>query len=385
MSERSLSLRQTTDIQFRLYLDNDQASQEILDRIEEIVVEQEVDMAWEARIQMPIALDEEGNWEGEDDDFMQPFSRVRIEVRVGDGDFTPLIDGPLVGFNNNKTSEPGQSTMTLTVRDDSILLNREDRITRFEDIQDHEIAEQIFREFGDVITDVDVERTPSTGNSLASDVFQRGTAMQLLRQLARRQGMHAYVLPGDGPGRSIGVFRSFTTRSDGLPSLVLLGAERNIEDFSVRQDMQRPAVVQAATIRISDREIVTSSSSYHDLDLMGDPSIDQGGDLSTIILPPFQGESVDLDQATRGRASRYGYSFEASGSVREFGYPGILQPYRVVAVEGGNSQYSGDYLITQVTHTITRSSYTQNFTMRRNASSGRHGSASAGSSSRGIF
>jgi len=43
-----------------------------------------------------------------------------------------------------------------------------------------------------------------------------------------------------------------------------------------------------------------------------------------------------------------------------------LSPYRWVLVKLSDSQYSTKYLITQVTHTLTRSIYTQSFTMKGN-------------------
>ena len=60
-------------------------------------MEQEVDKAWEARIEIPICVDENGNWTGEDEDFMRSFSRGRVEIKIGDDPFVPLVDGPIVG------------------------------------------------------------------------------------------------------------------------------------------------------------------------------------------------------------------------------------------------------------------------------------------------
>ena len=357
------------DIQYRVFFDNDSATREQLDSIEEITVEQEVDMAWEARITIPMCVDEDGNWQGEDEDFMRSFARVRVEIKIGDTLFVPLIDGPIVGFDSQASSEPGQSSITLLVHDDSVYLNREETVSRFENLLDHEIANQIFQQFEE-ITSTDVEVTPASGSALPPVEVQRGTAIQLLRSLARRQGMHAYVLAGDSPGQSIGVFKSFPIETDGLPPLMLLGSDRNIETFDVTNDAQSPSNVQASTLSVTDKVVTTRTSSFRDVDLLGEEGeFETESEAATQLLPPNQGQSVELDQAVAAEAEKSSYAYEATGSVLGFCYPGVLQPYRLVTVKLGNAPSSGDYLISKVTHTLTRSAYSQSFTMRRNARS----------------
>jgi hypothetical protein len=356
-------------IEYRMFFNNNPATRGQLDRVEEITVEQEVDMAWEARVEIPICVDDRGRWNGEDEDFMRSFSRIRVEIKIGERPFAPLIDGPIVGSDSRMSSEPGQSFITLTVRDDSVYLNREENVSRFENLLDHEIAAQIFGEF-EQIASTDIEDTPASGSSLPPVVVQRGTSMQILRSLARRQGMHAYVLPGESPGESVGCFKTFTAQTDGLPPLILLGESRNIETFNSGNNAQSPSTVRASTLSVTDKTVTTRTSSFRDLELLGEEAaFESETETATRILPPHLGESLDLDQAVSAEAANAGFAFEATGTVRGHCYQGVLQPYRVVRVLGINSRLSGDYLITQVTHTLDRSNYGQSFTVRRNARS----------------
>src|SRR5262245_47503571 len=105
------------DFGFRMHFGNRPAKEEELGRIEEIVVEQEMDMAWEARIRMYLCLDEDGNWQHSPEEFAKPFSRVRVELGAGSS-FTPLIDGPVASYQTALDSQPGRSSVTLVVRDD---------------------------------------------------------------------------------------------------------------------------------------------------------------------------------------------------------------------------------------------------------------------------
>src|SRR4051812_9716862 len=97
------------DAAYRLFFENTPATRDQLDQVQEITVEQQIDMAWEARFVIPICTDENGKWSSEKDPHLAEFHRIRLEVRVGDGKFVALIDGPVVGTDRQMSSEPGQS------------------------------------------------------------------------------------------------------------------------------------------------------------------------------------------------------------------------------------------------------------------------------------
>ncbi len=354
--------------EYRLYLNNTPASREQLDLVEEITVEQTVDMAWEARLQIPIGTDDQGQWTVGAQDIFAVFTPVRIELRVGDSGFVPLIDGPIVDFEDDQHTEPGQSMRTVVVQDDSVFLNREDRIFRFDELLDHEIAGELF----DIpqIASTEIEPTPAPTRSGEIQVMQRGTAMQLLRSLARRQGMHAYVLPGESPGESIGCFKPFSTEPGDLPVLTLMGRDRNLASFSPRDDAQRPARVTTYALSLFDKTITQRTADPADLDRLGPeaPLSDQTSPAAQILLPRF-GDAVDLDQAVAAAAERASYASEVTGTVLGHYYRDVLAPYQVVTVEGVDAERSGNYLITQVTHSLSRTEYSQTFTLRRNARS----------------
>src|SRR5688572_33293241 len=109
--------------EFKVYYGNKPASQERLDAIEEIVVDQEIRQKWQARIKIPICIAADGSWHGENDKEYREFERVRIEARIGEGAFVPLIDGRIVDQDPDMSGEPGTSMLTLTVHDDTSILH----------------------------------------------------------------------------------------------------------------------------------------------------------------------------------------------------------------------------------------------------------------------
>jgi phage protein D len=85
------------------------------------------------------------------------------------------------------------------------------------------------------------------------------------------------------------------------------------------------------------------------------------------------------DPTTRATAAgrRASRATEATGSVRGGRYAGVLRPYQAVRVAGVKDTESGTYVVKQVTHTLTRSEYTQRFTLVRDAVSAPAGAAPA--------
>ncbi len=362
-------------VEFKMFFDAASATSEQLGAIDEIVVDQAVDKAWEARLKIPVCVNDDGKWDGEDEAWMKAFTRVRVEVNPGNGTFVPLIDGPIVGFDAARSPYAGKSVVTVVVHDDSALLNREAKVEVLTGQTDSALAQQVF---SDAQLTPDVDDTPEQPDQTTAASVRRGTPMQYLRDLVRRnRNYHAYVLPGKQPSKSIGCFKTFPSETDGLPDMVLLGGERNIEAFNVTNHAHNPSTVQAATLSIAHDKVQTSSSSYRDATLMGDEPPDAGdASPATSLLPPGQTDRVDLDHATKGAAAESGYSLEATGRTVLNCYGGVLSPYRCVLVKMSDSQYSGKYVIVKVTHTLTRSLYTQAFSMKGN-------SISAGASASG--
>jgi hypothetical protein len=352
--------------EYRLYFDGTAATREQLDQIETITIDQELDLAWEARLDIPMCTSKDGTWAGAEESFAAAFARIRVEIKVGDGSFVPLIDGPVVGANTQMSTQPGQSMQTVIVQDDSVYLNRHEDVDRFDDKLDHEVAQELFDRVSQ-ITDTDIDDTPAPPAGSAV-VVQRGTAMQLLRRLARRQGMHAYVLPGDQPGESVGAFKKLPTEPDGLPELVLLGESRNVATFHVQQNSQRPSTVRTASVDITDKTVATATSSFRNLELLGDDAaLASEDDAATRLASPGADDAVDPTQQVQGEADRDSYAFSATGSVVADCYTGVLQPYRAVLVKGVDTILNGNYVVKKVGHTLSRSEYAQTFELLRNA------------------
>jgi len=367
----------------RMYLDNLPASEEQLAAFGSIRVDQGIGVATEAQIELPVGTDDGGVWQRLDDPEVQAFARIRVEVRVGEGDYVALVDGPVVSQRWALDATPEASVMTLVVHDDSVLLNRDEAVTLFEDLSPSDIAQQLFADAG---LQPRVDSVPLAGAALRRFAVQRGTPMALLRRLARDHGMFVHVEPGSAAGQSVGVFErplSASHLAETLPELVLLGPARNIGRFAAEFDALRPQAPQAASVQASDHRVLRSAAAQSAATALGAQPAHQTLTPAVTLLARTREEQSDLDAATGAGADLSAWAWTAQGEVQADAYAGVLRPYRRLQVRGVGGQLSGDYLISRVRHEITAGGYRQQFALTRNARSA--GAGAARPSLAGVF
>lgn len=340
---------------FRVWFGDRAATEDELRRIEDIEVIQEMDAFWEAQLRIALCLDANGAWMHWPGETSAPFSRVRVELDTGSGRFLPLIDGPLVSIDAELDSQPGRSTATVVVRDDSAFLNRDEEVEApFEYRSDSAIAEELFGRF-EQIRDTRIDGTEQTPETTT----RRGTVLQFLRELASVNDRHVYVLPGDEPGASIGCFLPDPVAPADLPPLVLVGDRRNLSNASVTQDPDGGGRTQAQVLRVDDQGVTTFETSAEDLGLMRTLPARPADLTPRRLMNPSDNTRQDPVAAATAQARRHGYVYRLTSQVVPGAYAGVLTPYQKVRVDAGATPYSGDYLITKVTHHITPSLYTQ--------------------------
>lgn len=367
--------------EFRVYFDGTPATEEQLDLFREIRVDQAIGVAAEAELQINLVLDDEGYWSTVEEGFVQPFARIRVEVKIGEGEFVPLIDGPVVGQRIEMGAGPGESAMTLVVHDDSVLMNQTEQVALFEDMTASDIAESLISDSG---LTAEVESVPAAGATYTRYVVQRGTAMQLLRELARSHGMFVYVKPGASPGQSVCVFAKPALQPGEAPELLLVGQERNISKFTASFDGLQPLAASAGNVRISDKALLQSEAQTPEAEAMGDASTHtMVGTPATSLIAPAREEQNDLDAATLAAVDLSGFAYTATAELDAADYDHVLAPYQVINVAGPGGYLGGAYLISRVHHVINDSSYKQSLTLKRNARSA--GSGGGGASAGGVF
>ena len=359
----------------KISLDNEPADASQMNSFETITVEQEMNMRWVAHLEIPLRTDARGKWTGESEAWLQPMHRLRIEVNKQGKGFEPLIDGTIVTPHHDLHMEPGQSTLRLEVHDDGYLLHRNETVKLFRGMTDDQIAAQIFDDNRDVISSTEIDPADAPTNLSDTTTVMRGTPMGLLQQLANRQreAWHAFILPGPDPQSSVGCFKKDPTDDSGLPAMVLTGKDRNLMKIHFSYDSSAPAIYRGSGVSLKDARVDSRTANVDQISRQGTDA--PAGTPSHRMLRPGQSRNVNLQSAVQSSTEQSAYGYHADGEVLKDTYPAILQPYKTVQVRGANGRQSGLWLIRQVTHTLTRNSYGQTFSLQRNAQSAGTGSA----------
>jgi hypothetical protein len=355
--------------QYKLFFNDTVATAKQLASFETITVQQEMDSRWTASLEVPILTNAKGNWTGEAESWFQPMNRLRIEVNFQGKGYRPLIDGPIVTANWDMHMEPGQSVGHVEVTDDGFLLHRDENVTLFTGMTDNQIAQKIFDDNKDITVTSQVDPVPAGNNLSDTTTVLRGTPMELLQQLASRQEKiwHAYILPGSQPHKSIGCFKKDPPGDSGLPQMVLTGNNRNILNIRFSSTASTPAVFRGAAVSLNDGTEDDSTADLSSIDRLG--TNPPSGTPVKRMLRPGQSRNVNLQNAVLAASQKAAYALHAEGEVLKDTYSLFLQPYQNVQVLGVNGRLSGLWLIRRVTHTLTRNSYGQTFSLQRNAQS----------------
>jgi len=351
--------------EFRVYFNNTAATAEQLALIDEIRVDQAIDMVTEAQITVPLGSGASGDWPGVLDETIQPLSRVRVEVLVGDGEFVALIDGLVIAQRFELGGGPNESQGVIVINDDTAMMNRSDRARLFEDMSPEDIARQVFAEYS---IDAETDNSGVGSPSLERVVTQRGTDFGLLRRLAREANRVVYVEPGDSPGTTKGFFRQIPTTDTELPELVLIGKERNLNNLTLELDVLSPVEASSQGIDPATLDNLTTDINDSDIAPLGEtPTADftEPGK----VFAQSSSDQTQLDASSQATVDRGAWAYSGHGEVSAEIYPAVMRPYRVVAVAGAGTLLSGHYLISEVNHSLRDEAYTQRFTLRRNAAS----------------
>jgi len=356
-----------TFARYRLYINGAAATTDQLSRFEDINIDQEMDKACYGRFDVPVCVRTKGVWDGETEAFLQGMTRIRLEVQIRTAGWVPLIDGPIVNIESAMFNQPGQSKLTLVVSDDSFFLHRDERVSPFQGSDDR-VARQIYQQVSQIAS-TDIDPAPAPSNPAFKNTVMRGTQMECLRRLAKRQHMHAYVACGDSPGKSIGSFKldPDPKKDFGLAPMILLGQGANIFSFESDQTVGQRAKFKSAQVDLKKRSTENRTANLDDIRLQGE---DPGpGPEILRLLKPGKTDALTLARAVQAASERSAYALKAHGEVMKETYTSVLQPYQYVSVLGANGTLSGLWLIQQVTHTLTRNSYGQKFRVIRNAES----------------
>ena len=296
-------------------------------------------------------------------------SRVIIAVTMG-GMPNVLMDGIVTRQELSPSSEPGQSTLTITGEDLSVLMDVvEMPFMRYPGMPVITRVYAILAKYaalGVVPIGIPpfINDVPMPTNKIPA---QKGTDLQYLKRLASDSGYVFYVEPGPLPGQSIGYWGPDIRLP--IPQRALgvnMDAHTNVESLSFSLDGLAKKI-RIYTILDPAFRRVPIPVPVPNINLLKPP-------LGARLTPPArveiatEGSAIFPDKAAEkilGSLMSSPTAISGQGALDVLRYGRLLRARMLVGVRGAGPAYDGLYYVDSVTHNIKHGEYKQNFTLSR--------------------
>ncbi|MBP2400886.1 hypothetical protein [Streptomyces syringium] len=300
--------------------------------------------------------------------FFDPEIRVVLVVTV-QGTPTVLMDGVLIRQEVGVSNQPGQSTLTVTGEDLTVLMDLEDRTgTDYPAMSPAgRVAVMLTRYAQYGITPLVVpELIPQMSVPTHRVEAQNGTDLAYISELAKANGYVFYLDPGPVPGMSRAYWGPEARL--GVPQHALnvnMDALSNVDQLTFAFDgtaREEPrARVQIPATKISTLLPIPEVSILRPpLALKPAPALKK-----TTVNDAAKKETGSALAETLAKAMESADAVSGSGQLDVVRYGHVLRPRELVGVRGAGITYDGLYFVKSVTHNLQRGSYTQNFTLAR--------------------
>jgi hypothetical protein len=296
-------------------------------------------------------------------------TRVLIVVTLN-GFPNVIMDGMVTRQELTPSDEPGQSTLTITGEDLSVLMDVvEMNLKRYpaqpEVARLYEILAP-YLAFG--IVPIILPSLPPDTPSPSSEIpTHRGTDLAYIKKLASDTGYVFYVDPGPLPGQSIAYFGPDVRIPVPQPALnINMDAHTNVESMTFSLDGLAKKII-IYTIFAPGTNKIPVPIPVPNIAALRPP-------LGARLTPPSKIEYAEDGTAqslTKALQQILGMTFIASDSITVSGtldvlrYGHVLRNRMLVGVRGAGIAYDGLYYVNSVTHNLKRGEYKQSFQLSR--------------------
>ncbi len=305
-----------------------------------------------------------------DNPLLKPFNMVTIGVTIG---VIPhvLINGVITHIQLNPSNEPGQTTLTVTGEDVSVMMDMEEKSETHPNQPDNIIANKIILSYAKYGLTPLVMPPPTLDVPIMLDRVpsQQGTDLSYLMELAAKHDFTFYVEPMPPPP---GLSKAYWGPLNlvGTPQKALsvnMGPDTNVKSISFQYNALKPSIIVGS---IRDRTtnmkipIITFGSLRPPLSSL--PAMLTN--LPNVKTKQFRASGLNAIQAYAKAQAETDKSTDvltATGEVDVFRYGDVLRARKLVGVRGVGFKHGGLYYVKSVTHTLEVGNYKQAFTLVR--------------------
>lgn len=356
-------------VSYTLEVNGAPLSPEVLAAVQQIEVEDHALMADMMRLRVSVSVAENGNrWTVLDENLFARLTNVKVKVDAGAGRSETLINAYVIETHASFSNQPGQSVLNVVAMDPTVLMNLDEKIKAWPNMSDSDIANAIFGDGAYNFQPV-VDTTNWRRQEDDQTILQRGTDIQFLNRLARRNGFECYIETNPATGQTEGHFHAprLNEQSQGVLT-VNMGDATNVNAFGARFEMLRPVTAQVTGLDVDTRsEQPAQADSSARRDLGSATAVPADRPRRVLLNSTGMAQSGELQAYAQAVVDQSAMAIRAEGELNTVAYGGLLRAKKPVAVRGAGREFSGLYYVEKVSHTMGGDGYTQRFTLRRNA------------------
>jgi hypothetical protein len=281
-----------------------------------------------------------------------------------------LIDGVVTRHEVAPSNEAGQSTLTVTGEDLTVLMDViELPIMRYPGMP---IVARLnlllvkYAVFG-VIPLVIPPIFPDVPIPTDQIPSQTGSDLAYIKKMAEQTGYIFYLQPGPAPGSSVFYFGPDIRIPIPQPALSInMDANTNVETLNFSLDgLAKKVVVMTIMDPITGK--IPIPIPVPNISLLRPPLGAAPTPPMKISFPPDGGnlnsiQAIGLALAKTGDTSE---AISGSGTLNVLRYGSVLRANQLVGVRGAGTAYDGLYYVRTVTHNLKRGEFKQSFTLSR--------------------
>jgi len=356
---------------FQLLLNGTAADDNLLNALSSLEVEENADLSGAIQLNFAISRSEADDLTFVNDAGLQPFANLAIIATPEDKPDECIFDGYVLSHKLHLETGITNSSLQVWGQDASWLMNLEEKTREWVDVTDASVANTIFNEYGFTPDSGNTEDDSPSHTEDGHSLMQRGSDIQFLRNLARRNGKLCRVACTTTPGKCTGYFASPKLDGDPLLTLTLNDPEAwTVRALDFDWDVTRPSAVKASQALFSDNneDGVSGDTNDSELPLLDARSLaDFAGKPMTVLLTAPVDAAGELQLRAKSLLRESGWFVRCEGEADVSRLSAVLRVGTVVQIEGVGSLNSGKYYVWSVRHTITADSHKMKFTLVRNA------------------
>ncbi len=294
---------------------------------------------------------------------LDPETRVQIGAIIGLST-APIIDGLIDHHQVKASSQPGQSTLTVSGSDISVKMNLKDKGVPYPAQSDSGIVEQILNKYATFKITPAVTKTKEYPSVQQRTPHQTNLSdLDYIKDLAERNGFVFYIEP-DSLGENIAYWGPEKREGIAQPPLnVNMASATNVLSLDFTHDALSPINVSGHRL---DPETKKSIPVDGKAERNPPYAKTEGKAIKEVVMKCLANKDPGVaDTLAKAKATNAPQPVSATGSLDTVRYGGLLRARKSVTVSGAGRRNDGKYIVSSVTHEIEPGKYTQQFTLTR--------------------